>query len=142
MEFIYLNFDVSDFVDGPNDRPADHRRKYVRRKIAAGIAAFDKLEKKNSISISYHHHNHRDRNVVVGANGSTNNTAAPQRNQPPAECIIFAEYLFFFYFKRNWMEMRLFNRRPPAGYVNRLSLPPLQKKKKLAKPNPKCVSST
>lgn len=39
----YLDLDVADFVDSAQDGPANHRRKDVRREIAARIATFDKL---------------------------------------------------------------------------------------------------
>lgn len=43
---IYLNFYVPDFINGSNNRPSDHWREYVSRKVTTGISAFDELKQR------------------------------------------------------------------------------------------------
>lgn len=42
-----LDFDVSDFVDSTQNRPADHWREYMRWKITTRITTFHKLKKES-----------------------------------------------------------------------------------------------
>lgn len=41
-----LDFDVTDFIRSTQNRPAHHRWKYMRWKIASGIATLHKLKNK------------------------------------------------------------------------------------------------